>query len=83
LPNLNSRKRTRLALKPKLDPERSLWLSFSLFEEINAFKRQLNPEKTASSKKKKAESILSTEMNLTTSSNCFLLLNPLDLAKRS
>jgi hypothetical protein len=27
LPNLNSRK--RLALKPKLDPERNLWLSFS------------------------------------------------------
>jgi hypothetical protein len=26
-PNLNSRK--RLALKSKLDPERSLWLSFS------------------------------------------------------
>jgi hypothetical protein len=30
-----------------------------LFEEINAFKRQLKPEKTASSKKRKAESILS------------------------
>jgi hypothetical protein len=29
LPNLNSRKRTRLALKPKLDPERSLWPFFS------------------------------------------------------
>jgi hypothetical protein len=26
-PNLSSRKRTRLALKPKLDPERSLWPS--------------------------------------------------------
>jgi hypothetical protein len=51
LPNLNNRKRTRLALKPKLNPERSLWLSFSLFEEINALKRQLKPEKTASSKK--------------------------------
>jgi hypothetical protein len=29
-----------------------------LFEEINALKRQLNPEKTASSKKGKVESIL-------------------------
>jgi hypothetical protein len=49
-PNLNSRKRTRLALKRKLDPERSLWPSCFLFKEINALKRQLNPEKTASSK---------------------------------
>jgi hypothetical protein len=40
----------------------------SLFEEINPFKRQLKPEKTASSKKRKAESILSTEINFTTSS---------------
>jgi hypothetical protein len=44
-----------------------------LFEEINALKRQLQlkPEKTASSKKRKAESILflSTEINLTTSSD--------------
>jgi hypothetical protein len=63
-PNLNSRK--RLTLKPKLDPERSLWPSFFLFEEINALKRQLKPEKTASSKKRtrKAESILSTEVNV-------------------
>jgi hypothetical protein len=36
-------------------------------KEINALKRQLKPEKTASSKKRKAESILSTEINLTTS----------------
>jgi hypothetical protein len=49
LPNSNSRK--RLALKPKLDPERSLWL----FEEINALKRQLKPEKTANSKMRKEE----------------------------
>jgi hypothetical protein len=44
-----------------------------LFEENNAHKRQLQlkPEKTASSKKRtrKAESILSTEFNLTTSSD--------------
>jgi hypothetical protein len=39
------------------------------FEEINALKRQLKPEKTASSKKRKDESILSTEINLTTSSD--------------
>jgi hypothetical protein len=39
-----------------------------LFEEINALKRQLKPEKTANSKKRKAESILSTEINLTASS---------------
>jgi hypothetical protein len=53
LPNLNSRK--RLALKPKLDPERSLWPSCFLFEEINALKRQLKPENTASSKKNTKE----------------------------
>jgi ribosomal protein S15P/S13E len=40
-----------------------------LFEEINALKRHLKPEKTTSSKKKKPESILSTEINLTTSSD--------------
>jgi hypothetical protein len=35
-----------------------------LFEEINALKRQLKPEKTTNSKKRNAESILSTEVNL-------------------
>jgi hypothetical protein len=35
-----------------------------LFEEIDALKRQLKPEKTTSSKKRKAESILSTEINV-------------------
>jgi hypothetical protein len=34
-----------------------------LFEEINALKRQLKPEKTASSKKRKVEFIISTEIN--------------------
>jgi hypothetical protein len=55
LANVNSRK--RLALKPKLDPERGLWPSFLLFEEIHALKSQLQlkPEKTASSKKRKEE----------------------------
>jgi hypothetical protein len=33
---------------------------FYLFEEINALKRQLKPKKTASSKKRKAESMLSS-----------------------
>jgi hypothetical protein len=33
-----------------------------LFEEINVLKRHLKPEKIASSKKRKAESILSTEI---------------------
>jgi hypothetical protein len=55
LPNLNSRKLTRLSLKPKLDPERSLWLSCFILEEIHALKRQLKPEKTASSKKSPKE----------------------------
>jgi hypothetical protein len=40
-----------------------------LFKEINALKRKLKPEKTASIKKRKAESILSTDINLTTSSD--------------
>jgi hypothetical protein len=59
-----------------------------LFEEINALKRQLKPEKTTGSKKRKAESILSTEINLTTSSDegeeyLFTSSNPLVLAKLS
>jgi hypothetical protein len=61
-PNSNSRKRTRLALMSKLELKKSLAFLF-LYEEINARKRQFKPEKTASSKKRKAESILSTEMN--------------------
>jgi hypothetical protein len=40
-----------------------------LSEEINALKRQLKPEKAASTKKRNKESILSTEINLTTSSD--------------
>jgi hypothetical protein len=64
---INSRR--RLILKPKLDPERSLWPSFSFCEEINALKRQLKHEKIASSQKRKTESIFSTEINLTISSD--------------
>jgi hypothetical protein len=59
-----------------------------LFEEINALKKQLKPEKTTISKKRNAKSLLSTEINLTTSSDegedlsfFLLLLNPLLLAK--
>jgi hypothetical protein len=64
LPNLNSRKKA--CFEAKAVPRKKS-LAF-LFEEINALKRhlQLNPKKTASSKKKKAEPILSTEVNLTT-----------------
>jgi hypothetical protein len=42
-----------------------------LFNDINALKKQLNPEKTASSKKRtrKAESFLCSEINITTSSD--------------
>jgi hypothetical protein len=38
-----------------------------LFEKINTLKRQLKPEKTASNKNRKAESLISTKTNLTTS----------------
>jgi hypothetical protein len=34
LPNLNSKKRTRFELKSKLDPERSLWPSFSFLKKL-------------------------------------------------
>jgi hypothetical protein len=64
MPDFSSRK-TRLALKPKMNPEKMICPSYFLFKEINALKRQLKPEKTASSKKRKAESIFSTEINLT------------------
>jgi hypothetical protein len=40
-----------------------------LFEEINSLKRQLNPENTTSSKKRKAELLLSTKIHVTTSSD--------------
>jgi hypothetical protein len=66
-----------------------------LFGEINALKRQLKPEKTANSKKRKAESILSTEIKeliqplvvtnakVRNRSTCLVPLNPLLLAKLS
>jgi hypothetical protein len=57
--------------KAKAEPGKKSLFFLDLFEEINALKRKLKPEKTASSKKRtrKAESILSTEINLTTSSD--------------
>jgi hypothetical protein len=65
LPNLNSRKRNRLALKPRLNLERSLWPSFSFSKKINELKRQLKSEKLQAVRReiRKAESILSTEIN--------------------
>jgi hypothetical protein len=48
------------------------YLAF-LFEEITAIKRQMKPEKTASSMKRNDEYILSAEISLTTSSDNSLL----------
>jgi hypothetical protein len=61
----------KACFEAKAEPgKRSLAFLF-IFEEMNALKRWLKPEKTASSKNRtrKAESILSTEINLTTSSD--------------
>jgi hypothetical protein len=61
----------KACFKAKAGPGKKLLAFLVLFKEINTLKRQLNPEKTASSKKRtrKAESILSTEINLTTNSD--------------
>jgi hypothetical protein len=48
----------------KAGPAKKSLAFLFLFEEINALKRQLKPEKTVRSKKRKAESILSTEINV-------------------
>ena len=40
-----------------------------LFKKINALKKQLKPEKVENPRKRKAESLLSTEINLTHSSD--------------
>jgi hypothetical protein len=56
-------KKKKACFKAKVGAGKKL-LAF-LFEEINALKRQLMPGKTSSSKKRKAEFILSTEINLT------------------
>jgi hypothetical protein len=66
LPNSNSKKGR---FEAKSGPGKKSLAMFLLFEEINALKRQLKPEKTASSKKRKVESTLSTEINVTTRSD--------------
>jgi hypothetical protein len=67
LPNLNSRK--RLTLEPKLDPERSLWPSFS--KKLMHLKDNWNLKRLQAVKRetRKAESILSSEINLINSSD--------------
>jgi uncharacterized protein YchJ len=57
----------KVCFETKAAPERK-YLAF-LFEEINALKRQLKPEKVTKNKKRKVESLLSIEINLTTSSD--------------
>jgi hypothetical protein len=69
LPNLNSRKITRLALKPNMDTERSLWLSFSKKSIHSKGNSSLKILQAVRRRKRKAESILSTEINLTNSSD--------------
>jgi hypothetical protein len=48
-------------LKPNPDQKINLWPYF--FEEVNVLKRQLKPEKTASSKKRKTESLIDSLYN--------------------
>jgi hypothetical protein len=64
-------KSNKAHFEAKAGPGKKSLTFLFLFEEINELKRklQLKPEKTASSKKRKDKSILSTEINLTTSSD--------------
>jgi hypothetical protein len=57
----------KVSFETKSGPERES-LAFH-FEEIDALHRQLKPEKVSNNKKRKVESLLSTETNLTTSSD--------------
>jgi hypothetical protein len=59
----------KVHFEAKAGPGKKSLAFLFLFEDINALKSQLKPEKTASSKKRKAESTLSTEIKLTTSSD--------------
>jgi hypothetical protein len=61
----------KACFEAKAGPGKKSLAFLFLFEEINALKRQLEPKKTTSSKNstRKAESILSTEINFTTSSD--------------
>jgi hypothetical protein len=65
----SSNERKESYFEVKSGPGKKSWVF--LFEEINELKRyvQLKPEKTSSSKNRKTESLLSTEINLTTSSH--------------
>jgi hypothetical protein len=54
-------KKNKACFEARAGPGKKSLAFFS--EEIHALKRQLKSEKTASSKKRKAESILSTEIN--------------------
>jgi hypothetical protein len=54
-PNLNSRKKNKACIEAKAGAEKNSLTLLFLFEEINAIKKQLKPEKTASSKKRKEE----------------------------
>jgi hypothetical protein len=49
----------KACFEAKAGPGKKSLAFLFLFEDINALKRQLKPENTASSKKRKAESILS------------------------
>jgi hypothetical protein len=52
-------KKNKASFEAKARPGKKSLAFLFLFEETNALKRQLKPEKTAGSKKRKAESILS------------------------
>jgi hypothetical protein len=64
-------KKNKACFEAKAESGKKTLSFLVLFEEINALKRQLKPEKTASSKKRtrKAESILSTKNNLAISND--------------
>jgi hypothetical protein len=59
----------KACFEAKARPRKKSLAFLALFKEINALKRKLKPEKTANSKERKAESILSTEINSITSSD--------------
>jgi hypothetical protein len=55
----NLKKQKKVHFEAKAGPGKKSLAFLVLFKEIDVLKRQLKPEKTASSKKRKAESILS------------------------
>jgi hypothetical protein len=60
---LKFKQQEKAFFEAKAIPRKNSLAFLFLFEEFNALKRQLKPEKTASSKKRKAESLFSTEIN--------------------